>query len=208
MREAMSPRSAEQFEKMRTDSKEKIAETAMRLFAQKGYGATTIETIAAQSGVAKGLVYNYFDNKEELLLYTFMSAFEHIEASFSSLLPVTDPVVAIESFINGMFDFLKEHTDFWRLQMNIMMQPSVPPRLREAVMKKLHEYIAMFSAMFMQSGIENATGEAWLFAASMDGVMLYYLLNEQVCPLDEIRTVLLKKYSTLLKSTTTGGGKK
>ena len=196
----MSPRSPEQFEQIRSVSKAKIADTAMKLFANNGYADTTIDAIAKQANVAKGLIYNYFENKEALLLYTFMSAFEHIESAFASLLPVSDPVAAIEAFINGMFDYLQEHTDFWRLQLGIMMQPSVPKGLQETIMKKLREYVQMFTDIFTLAGVENASGEAWLFAASIDGVMLYYLFNENECPLEQIRTAILKKYQTLLRA--------
>ena len=201
----MAPRSAEQFKKMRSESKTKIAEAAMRLFAQKGYGDTTIEAIATASGVAKGLVYNYFENKEELLFYAFTGAFEHVEERFVSFLSPENPMETVELFINGMFDFVKEHTDFWRLQMNIMMQPMVPQRCKEMAMGKLREYIALFAGIFSGAGIENAQGEAWLFAASIDGVLMYYLLDQHVCPLEKVRTAALERYRLLMETTKKGG---
>ncbi len=201
----MTPRSAEQFEKMRSDSKERIAEAAMRLFAQKGYADTTIEAIAGASGVAKGLVYNYFENKEELLLYAFTGAFVHVEEQFAALLPPENPVETVEMFINGMFDFVTEHTDFWRLQMNIMMQPMVPERCRTLVMGKLREYIALFEGIFSGIGLKNARGEAWLFAASIDGVLMYYLFDQEGCPLEKVRTAVLERYRKLMKSAKKGG---
>ncbi len=196
----MAPRSAEQFEKMRNVSKTKIAESAMRLFAQKGYADTSIEAIATASGVAKGLIYNYFDNKEELLNYVFESAFEHVEEQFGSLVQSKSPHEMVELFINGMFDFVKAHTDFWRLQSNIMMQPSVPQRCKDLVMEKLRGYIAMFEGIFSAVGIENALGEAWFLAASIDGVLLYYLLDQEDCPLDQVRIAVLKRYRQLMES--------
>ena len=40
-------------------TKRKIFETSMKLFAQKGYDATSIEEITATVGVAKGTLYYY-----------------------------------------------------------------------------------------------------------------------------------------------------
>ena len=40
---------------------------ALRLFAERGYRATTIADLAAATGTAHGLVYHYFRSKEELL---------------------------------------------------------------------------------------------------------------------------------------------
>lgn len=47
-------------------TKRKIFETSMKLFAQKGYDATSIEDITATVGVAKGTLYYHFTSKEEI----------------------------------------------------------------------------------------------------------------------------------------------
>ena len=47
-------------------TKRKIFETSMRLFAEKGYDATSIEEITATVGVAKGTLYYHFSSKEEI----------------------------------------------------------------------------------------------------------------------------------------------
>ena len=47
-------------------TKRKIFETSMKLFAEKGYDATSIEEITATVGVAKGTLYYHFSSKEEL----------------------------------------------------------------------------------------------------------------------------------------------
>ena len=44
----------------------KIFETSMKLFAEKGYDATSIEDITATVGVAKGTLYYHFSSKEEI----------------------------------------------------------------------------------------------------------------------------------------------
>jgi AcrR family transcriptional regulator len=48
-------------------TKERIAGAARRLFASRGYGATSIETIAAEAGVGVRTVYAVFGNKREIL---------------------------------------------------------------------------------------------------------------------------------------------
>lgn len=47
-------------------TKRKIFETSMKLFAEKGYDATSIEEITATVGVAKGTLYYHFTSKEEI----------------------------------------------------------------------------------------------------------------------------------------------
>jgi AcrR family transcriptional regulator len=50
-------------------TRERIAEAARRLFAGAGYGATSMEAIAAEAGVAVRTVYSAFGAKRELLSF-------------------------------------------------------------------------------------------------------------------------------------------
>lgn len=47
-------------------TKRKIFEISMKLFAEKGYDATSIEEITSVVGVAKGTLYYHFSSKEEI----------------------------------------------------------------------------------------------------------------------------------------------
>ena len=46
--------------------KQEILDTAMRLFYEKGYEATSMADIAKEMDVVKGLCYRYFDSKQTL----------------------------------------------------------------------------------------------------------------------------------------------
>src|SRR5271170_2628236 len=45
-----------------------LLDAAMKLFADQGYGATSIPDICAQAGLTKGAFYSNFANKEALFL--------------------------------------------------------------------------------------------------------------------------------------------
>lgn len=49
-------------------ARDKIIETAGRLFSQKGYDATSVHEICTTAGVSKGAFYHYFSTKETLFL--------------------------------------------------------------------------------------------------------------------------------------------
>lgn len=49
-------------------TKRRIFECAMKLFAEKGYDATSVEEITAVSGIAKGTLYYHFERKEDILI--------------------------------------------------------------------------------------------------------------------------------------------
>ena len=46
--------------------KQEMLDTAMRVFAEKGFEATTMKDIAAEMNVVSGLCYHYFQNKQQL----------------------------------------------------------------------------------------------------------------------------------------------
>jgi AcrR family transcriptional regulator len=48
------------------ETRERILATALRLFAERGYGAVGLEEIAEQTGVTKGAVYYWFADKDDL----------------------------------------------------------------------------------------------------------------------------------------------
>ncbi|WP_438348671.1 TetR/AcrR family transcriptional regulator [Paenibacillus sp. FA6] len=52
--------------------KQKILDSAMRFFLDKGYIATSIQNIADDCGVAKGSLYNFFNSKEDLFIEVLM----------------------------------------------------------------------------------------------------------------------------------------
>ena len=56
-------------ETKKRELREAIYETAMTLFLQKGFDNVTIEDITHQIEIAKGTFFNYFPNKESILLY-------------------------------------------------------------------------------------------------------------------------------------------
>jgi AcrR family transcriptional regulator len=50
----------------RAERRALIEEAAARLFAERGYGATTIQEIVAEAGVSKPMLYRHFESKGEL----------------------------------------------------------------------------------------------------------------------------------------------
>ena len=60
-------------------TRERILETALTLFAEKGYEATTMRDVAREAGASLGLAYRYFASKEEFALALYMRLAEESE---------------------------------------------------------------------------------------------------------------------------------
>jgi len=55
----------------RSDKRSMIQDAAIKVFASRGYHGSRVSDIAAEAGIAYGLVYHYFKNKEEILATIF-----------------------------------------------------------------------------------------------------------------------------------------
>ena len=58
------------------DKKEKIIDTALKLFVENGFHGTTTSKIAQEAGVANGTLFNYFKTKDELVIAIYISVKE------------------------------------------------------------------------------------------------------------------------------------
>jgi TetR/AcrR family fatty acid metabolism transcriptional regulator len=57
--------------RLRSEKRELILESAIAVFARMGYHGARVSDIAQEAGIAYGLVYHYFKNKEEILRTIF-----------------------------------------------------------------------------------------------------------------------------------------
>ena len=92
----MSPRTEEQFKEIRDQKKQKILDAALEIFAEEGYYPSSISKIAKKAGISKGLIYNYFSSKEELIKIIAYDGIERLMVSFD---PNHDGILTQEELI-------------------------------------------------------------------------------------------------------------
>ncbi|MFF7873076.1 TetR family transcriptional regulator [Streptomyces californicus] len=90
-----------------------ILETALRLFAERGYDRTTMRAIAQEAGVSVGNAYYYFASKEHLVQGFYdRIAGEHAEAVRPVLEGDRDLVVRIRGVLLGWLDVAEPYHRF------------------------------------------------------------------------------------------------
>jgi AcrR family transcriptional regulator len=68
-----------------TDKRRQILDAAVRVFARQGFHSTRVSDIADEAGVAYGLVYHYFDSKDEVLNELFSERWSLLLAAIDEM---------------------------------------------------------------------------------------------------------------------------
>ncbi len=84
------------------DKKQIILDVATRVFSRYGYNKTSLDEVASEAGIAKGTVYYYFSNKEEL----FMNVVEIQVKEFVD--SIRNKVREVEGFENKLRTLVQE----------------------------------------------------------------------------------------------------
>lgn len=53
---------------MKTQTKDKIFDTALDLFSKKGYDSVSVRTIASKVGIKESSIYNHYSSKKDILM--------------------------------------------------------------------------------------------------------------------------------------------
>lgn len=113
-------------ERHRADRDRRIVEAAASLFRDAGYGAAKIADIAKRADVSIGTIYNYYQNKGDLLVAIVAMEVNEVLAAGEKLVanPPSDPMRAIDR----LFGIYLEHSlvylnkEMWRCAMAISTQ--------------------------------------------------------------------------------------
>ena len=174
-------------------ARERILRSAIDLFAENGFGNTSIKAIAGRAGVSQGLMYTYFDSKDDLLRAIFEEGMRDV---WSTLEPrrEDDPVEAVEALLRESFAVVEGHENLWRLLYALRFQPAVVERLSleltawsEAIERELAELCA-------RAGFARPEIEARVLFALIDGANQHRVLGGEHYPVEEVIEVIVGRY--------------
>lgn len=189
------PRTREQNEEIRKNTRKLILDSSLKLFANKGFHGTSISDIAKAAGISKGLAYNYFESKEKILEAIFEDALNTGNVLQEKLDELDDPHKKIALIINSMFDYIRYEGEYWRLYFAMSLQPEIFAASQPVNIKFAQFYLEIIAQLFKEIGIKEPMSEARLFFAGLDGLGLQYFFYGKKFPFEKMKKYYLEKYS-------------
>lgn len=96
--------------------KEKIMQTALSLFAQKGYSSTSTKEIANVAAVSEALIFKHFGNKDALLAQLIKSGYRKVLFQHKGMLSYVSAKDFLRNMISLPGKLVSEEPLFWKLQ--------------------------------------------------------------------------------------------
>ena len=190
----MSPRTKQQLDKIRKERRKAIMDTSLEVFSEHGYESASISMIAKKVGISKGLMYNYFESKEDLLI-TLMT--DGIDEMLSLFDPNKDGVLTKEEFtyfIEEIFNLMSRKRNFYKLYFALMMQPAVWKLFEGKIEEVIAPFMKILVDYYTKKGAENPMLEAVLIGAIFDGIGFNYVFNPDLYPLDEVKKLVIERF--------------
>lgn len=170
--------------------KEKIIHAALGLFAKHGYTETSVSKIAKEAGVSKGLTYNHFKNKEDLLKSVVLETLGEMTTNLVSLEKPN-----IKHLLEIYFQLLKSKKDLIRLCMLLVIHPETPQVVKDMLGEQQTELLQVFAHLLKKWTVGSDDIEARILLATLDGITLEYITAENEEVLNRMEAYLINRYA-------------
>jgi len=143
--------------------REQLMHEAAKLFSKSGYYATRVVDIVRSAGVAKGLFYWYFDNKETLFREIVKATRDDLRrAQARAISGEPDPIARIAKGIVASLRFTEEHEHLY-----VLLRFAGTQERFSSLVDESQEIHASDTAFHVQSAIDEGRippGDAQLLA--------------------------------------------
>jgi AcrR family transcriptional regulator len=146
----LAPLNEEQLHQIRDERKEQIIAAAFKVFARRGIIGTKMSMIAAEAGISHGLLYHYFESKDELFTTLVQWAMAEAGAAMKSVydLPGT-PIDKIRILTEEILD--ESGTPYFMLIHQARTSDGVPEKVKQLIEKySMQTFIDQLRPLFIE----------------------------------------------------------
>ncbi|MEA2626660.1 MAG: hypothetical protein QOD06_2705 [Candidatus Binatota bacterium] len=189
------------------EAREKILETATRLFSSLGYGSTSLSQVAKEANVSKALIFWHFENKEQLFRSALQRSLEPYFINVVDALEGIDELQQMLKLIDLYYDFVQEHTQSIRFVLSLILREEKQPDDPVARIAELFHLYRNLLGDILESGRQKGVfrrdldpkAEAALIMASLNGALVQRFLGEFFAQPHDVRSHLKVALSERLR---------
>jgi AcrR family transcriptional regulator len=177
--------------------KQKILESAIKIFSEKGYYNTSSNEISAAAGVSVGSFYSYFKDKKEL----FIEAMKHLDERIDSVINIEEisTIKNKKEFIKKLFgNILAAHKIYpgFHKELSAMqiLDPDISKLNEKNEKRTLDTYFKNLHFWKDQINIKNLEAASYILFKSVDAIV-HGIVNNKT-KIDE--EVLIKELSDMI----------
>jgi AcrR family transcriptional regulator len=177
----MSPRTKERNSQIKDERREQILLAALKVFSRRGLAATKISDIAEAAHLSNGLVYHYFESKEDVFIELVSQAVELSAAALKEIdampLEPLDKIRAIAEQVMKAIHETENSAFYFLLMVQACVSDANPEEVKEIMQKaSVPDEIILKIVTEGQKkgciGAGNAGDYVMLFWAAIQGLAL------------------------------------
>ena len=135
-----------EFEHLNEDKKNNIVNSAIHVFAQKGYKKAATDDIIRLAGISKGSLFVYFKNKQNLFLYVYDFVLETIinELLNENMTDEKDVLERLKKFFLAELELMNKYPDMFEFvkMVNTENIPALSEKISEHNLEKVNQSYA------------------------------------------------------------------
>jgi AcrR family transcriptional regulator len=159
-------------ERKKEQTRQLIAETARRLFGERGFERVTVAEVARAAEVSQQTVFNYFPTKEDLVYWRLQSFEDELLATIREREPGESALAAFGRFLLAQRGLLGKQDPQAREQLAALTRMiAESPALQAREQQIFAGYTASLAALLAEeTGADDADLRPWIAANAMMGV--------------------------------------
>jgi AcrR family transcriptional regulator len=169
-------------EKLNTEKRHEILESAIKLFSERGFDKTTVDEIAAQANVGKGTIYLYFANKERIFFAIIEEGLSEIYRRIVEILSISDNYPQrLSDMIFAHLKFVEDHREFYRIflkeRLNLRFFNEGDAR---SGFVEIHQRLNLLTTDYIKTGMEQGylrQSDPKQFALALNGLVTHFAFH-------------------------------
>ena len=134
------------------DTRTKILQAALKLFAKRGYDGTTTKDLAKKAGVAEGTLFRHFNNKKAILIEVATAGWVDILTDLLTELSEMGSYKAVSQVMRRRMLNMRQNSDLMRV---CFVEAQYHPELRDTIQAEVIDKMTNVAEAFFETAMDK-----------------------------------------------------